>query len=194
MRDLEIEDVITECTKRKANRRRHRRWVLWSLAVVYSVWFAACNVSGPRRSTCAACRLDRLDHNIVGVRWSEFEESECSRWYAANVEPKHDHIWAEAPHCQRFGIPPFSEGYGCRVGEPIAGFSKHAQVRVYRKFRDPLEAKRLFVRLGTRDRESHRMMEALSGWLASDGPESWDEWWAKARSEEASRHNDQSVG
>jgi hypothetical protein len=140
------------------------------------VWFLlSCSISGPRRFTCAACRLDRVDRGFLGFRWSAFEESECSRWYAAHVESRHTHIWASCGHCQRFGIPGIYGGFACSIGEPIAGLSKSFQIRVYQRFRDPMKAKSLFLQLG----HDHQMMGALIEWMETDGKESWDEWWQR---------------
>ena len=48
--------------------------------------------------TCLICRLTRVEKVSAQKTTTEYEENECSLWYAANVEPKHMHVW-EASTC-----------------------------------------------------------------------------------------------
>ncbi len=47
--------------------------------------------------TCVLCRLGRVDTTLFGLTHSTFYENECSRWYPANVELSHAHIWEGEP-------------------------------------------------------------------------------------------------
>ncbi len=51
-----------------------------------------------RRHTCSICRLNRVDYTstITGRVRSTSSESSCSKWYSANVESDHDHIWVRS--------------------------------------------------------------------------------------------------
>jgi hypothetical protein len=178
MRDPVFEPVPAKHTNPAAS-QGHGRKLTVACTILAGVWLLCLSIEGPRRSTCAACRLDHIERGFLGFRWSKYEESDCSRWYAANVESGHPHIWARGAHCRRFGIPGIYSGYACSIGEPIAGLAKSAQLRVYQRFRDPMKAKQIFVRLGNWDSETPRLMTGLCEWADSGDPESWDEWWAK---------------
>jgi hypothetical protein len=52
---------------------------------------------------------------------------------------------------------------------------------VYRHFQDRLEAKRLFIQLGTMDAEGHQLWDALMGWIDHDYPGTWHDWSEKHR-------------
>lgn len=43
--------------------------------------------------TCLICRLRRVDTTSAQQTTTNYEENECSRWYAANVESHHKHVW-----------------------------------------------------------------------------------------------------
>ncbi len=51
------------------------------------------------------------------------------------------------------------------------------QTSIYQHFEDPLEAKRLFIRLGRRDGNNSQIWEALMDWVNADYPGRWDDWW-----------------
>lgn len=131
--------------------------------------------------TCAACRMDRVDQGCLGLRWSYQEESECSRWYAGNVERTHQHVWVEGAHCRRFGIPGVFGGYACSIGTPITGLSKTVQVEIYQHFKDKIEAKHFFIRLGQRGHENYRAWGVLMKWVGEGYPGTWQDWWDKHR-------------
>lgn len=178
MHDPEFEPVPAKQTT-PASSQCHGRKLIVAGAILAGVWLLCLPNAGPHRFTCAACRLDRVDQSSLGFHWSEYEESDCSRWYAANVERSHQHIWAGRGYCRRFGIPWIYGGFACNVGDPIAGLSKSLQLRVYQRFRDQLKAKQLFVRLGNWDSGCSQLMNGLCEWASSDDAEPWDEWWAK---------------
>jgi len=67
-------------------------------------------------------------------------------------------------------------GYTCSIGGPITGLSRTVQIEVYHHFEDPLEAKRLFIRMGQGD---YRDWDALMGWVEAGYPGTWQDWWEK---------------
>lgn len=99
-----------------------------------------------RANECALCRLQKVDSRFLWFRRSETHPNKCSRWYQAHVEPTHTHLWAPCAHCERIGIPGIYGGYACSVGSRITGLSQTVQIDIYRHFKNPLEAKRFFVR------------------------------------------------
>jgi hypothetical protein len=61
---------------------------------------------------------------------------------------------------------------------------------IYQHFTDPLEAKRLFLRLGQMDAEGYQLWEALMGWVVQDYPGTWHDWCERQR--ENGRRNSKS--
>lgn len=54
---------------------------------------------------CALCRLVKIDdENILGRRWSEYEETELSEWYPQHVEAEHEHVWQRSTSSAGFNI------------------------------------------------------------------------------------------
>jgi hypothetical protein len=118
-----------------------------------------------------------VENRFLGVKWStSLELTDCSRWYNARVERSHAHQWVERFHCRRIGIPGLINGFACYIGAPINDLPPTLQVTVYQHFGDPLEAKRLFIRLGRKDVESQRPCESLIDWINRGYPGTWKEW------------------
>ena len=151
------------------------------VAVVLGYGLLCLPLFDQRRFTCFACRLERVDHRVLVFRWSDFRQSECSRWYADNVERTHSHVWAQYAHCRRIGLPGLTSGFACSTGDPISGLSGTLQLRAYQNSREPIRIKRLFIRMGTMDAEGQRLMEGLCDWANADYPGDWEEWLAKHR-------------
>lgn len=149
------------------------------------------------RHTCVVCRLSRLDTTAFGLTRSAYAETDCSRWYAAHVEPRHDHLW-ERGTCRSTGNligMPMSVG-GSPGRFPIHGLPTSVQKEVYRHFADPREAKRLFAgltdartrddRLDEGDFDRGRLtVDALEAWASAGFPGTWDAWWDKSRADHA---------
>src|SRR5690349_18353250 len=114
MRDFELKGLL-----RKHVKQGHGRTITVACVLLVGLWLMCFSRSGSRRSTCAACRLDRVEQHFLGFRWSEYEESDCSRWYVAHVERNHAHVWVNSGYCRRFGIPGIYSGYACTIGSPI---------------------------------------------------------------------------
>ena len=134
-----------------------------------------------RPYTCAVCRADKVDCHVLGLRWSQQEDTDCSRWYRENVERSHAHVWITCTYCRRFGIPGLAGGYACHIGGPLTGLSRTVQMEIYQHFEDRLEAKRLFIRVGETDAETGRLWEALMGWVERGYPGTWHDWWGQHR-------------
>ena len=175
MRDPEFDDEVSRCQKGL----RPGRWLM-RLGLVLTLVPAASILGFPGCSrtpyTCAVCREGKVVHSVLGVTWSDREETDCSRWYQGNVEPSHAHCWTECSHCRRFGIPGLYSGYGCFAGGPITSLSRTIQIDVYQHFKDPLEAKELFIRMGQGD---YRELDALMEWADARYPGTWKDWLGK---------------
>jgi hypothetical protein len=120
--------------------------------------------------------MDRVDHHLLGLKWSRLEETDCSLWYRGNVEPSHTHAWVKCTCCQRIGIPGLFGGYACIIGGPLTGLSRTVQMTIYEHFEDRLEAKRLFICLGQTDGESYRTWKVLMDWVDKGYPGTWHSW------------------
>jgi hypothetical protein len=166
------------------DRRRPKLHLIGSVGIAF---LASCLLGFPgysrRPYTCAACRADKVDYHLLGLTWSDQEDTDCSRWYRENVERSHAHAWIGCTYCRRFGIPGLTGGYACFVGGPLTGLSRTVQMTIYQHFEDRLEAKRLFIRLGQTDAESPRLWEALMDWVDRGYPGTWHDWWERQRAD-----------
>lgn len=139
------------------------------------------NAYSGRRYTCAACRIERVNHRFLAHHWDTLRETECSRWYAANVEPAHAHSWSAYGQCRRIGIPFLYSGFACSMGGRINMFFSACQIEVYEHSRDRMEAKGLFLKCSELDPEGGTVMASLLSWIASDYQGEWKEWLDKAK-------------
>jgi hypothetical protein len=138
VRDPEFDDEEIRCQKQV----RYSRW-LKPLGIAFGAYLGACLLgSGFSRHpyACAVCRENRVEHSWFGLKWSDKEETDCSRWYRSNVERTHAHYWVERTHCRWFGVPGLYGGYSCTIGGPITGLSQTVQIEIYKHFKDRLEA------------------------------------------------------
>jgi hypothetical protein len=170
-----------------ALRGQRKRYLVSILAGLLGLCLLAFASSSRRPYTCSICRKEKVDHECLGLRWSDQVETDCSLWYRSNFEPSHSHTWVQCTYCRRFGIPGLFGGYACVIGGPITGLSRTVQMEIYRHFEDRLEAKKLFIRLGEIDGESARMWKALMEWVEEDYPGTWHDWWEKHRVEDLDR-------
>jgi len=152
--------------------------VIAALAVLGLGWTGLAT-SARMPYTCSACRMNRVDRSCFGVNWSEQQETDCSRWYAENVEPAHAHVWVTGTRCRSFGIPGIYGGYSCTIGGPITTLGGSRQIEIYRHFSDPFEAKRLFMRLGQWDAGVGATYDSLLEWAREGYPGTWTEWQEK---------------
>lgn len=137
-----------------------------------------------QHNSCALCRLTRYDSSGLGRRWSEPEETACSKWYPDNIEREHEHAWARSPSTQLrtvFGTP-----RGIGDSDRPAGFLKltpDEQIEVYRHIPNVDEAQRLFLRMRddmesgdpARHRRVQRTSAALRDWTSSGLRREWED-------------------
>ena len=138
-----------------ALRGQRKRFLVSILAALLGSCLLGFASYSRRPYTCSICRMGKVDHQCLGLKWFDQEETDCSLWYRSNVERSHSHAWVQCTYCRRFGIPGLSGGYACVIGGPITGLSRTVQMEIYRHFEDRLEAKKLFMRL-RRDRRRKR--------------------------------------
>src|SRR5438270_3766258 len=46
-----------------------------------------------RYNSCALCRLGRFDYSCLGIPWSTYRETECTKWYRDQIDARHEHVW-----------------------------------------------------------------------------------------------------
>ncbi len=166
----------------KAPRSRHGRRVFrFALLAFLGYGFFGTPICSRCPYECAVCRLKRVERSCSGLTWTQLKENECSRWYRNNIEPSHSHFWMEGTHCRRFGIPIIYGGYSCRIGNPLTGLPLGLQIKIYKTFKDRLEAKQLFIRLAQLDKQSFNIWKPMMEWIDAGLPGTWDDWWQKRR-------------
>jgi hypothetical protein len=67
--------------------------VVGFIGVVVLLLLSAKEVGSRASYRCLFCRLKRSETKFLGTTRSNDEETDCSRWYRAHVEPAHAHIW-----------------------------------------------------------------------------------------------------
>jgi hypothetical protein len=154
------------------------------------------------RQTCVVCRLHRSDRTCLGLTRSTYSDNECSRWYAAHVEPQHAHTWERSTCVYESNLLGISMRVGCRPGRyPICLLDPSTQLGVYRHFKDPLEAKKLFEgltdaktyndRLDEDDEDrGHLTVGAIREWESAGFPGTWGEWWSRFYAKHVEEHKE----
>jgi hypothetical protein len=157
---------------------RRSRWLIPLGIALGACLVASLLGSGFSRHpfACAVCWENRLDHSWFGLKWSQQEETTCSRWYESNVERTHAHYWVNRTHCRWVGIPGLYGGYSCTVGGPITGLSETVQIEIYKHFKDRLEAKQLFIQMVQTD---YRPWSSLMEWVDQGYPGNWHDRWGQ---------------
>jgi hypothetical protein len=169
---------------------------------VLALVIASCVQVSRLSHSCVVCRLHRVDATCLGLTHSTYSETDCSRWYAAHVEPQHVHVW-ERGTCQYtsnlLGMP---ASVGCSPGRfPIMLLSPTTQMKVYQHFQAPLEAKRLFAnltdakthgdRLDEEDEDrGHLTVDAIEAWESAGFPGEWGEWWDRFYAKHVEEHKE----
>jgi hypothetical protein len=177
-------------------------WSILALGVLALVAAWAIPVSRLNH-TCVLCRLGRVDATCLGLTRSNYYENECSRWYAAHVEPSHEHVWERGTCCYESNLLGMPLSVGCRPGHyPIRKLDPDTQLRVYQHFGDPLEAKKLFAgltdekthddRIDEFDYEDrgHLTVRALKEWEAAGFPGTWGEYWGRFYAKHVAEHEE----
>jgi hypothetical protein len=152
------------------------------------------------RQTCVVCRLTRLDSTYGPIPRSRFYENDCSRWYAAHIEPRHPHVWERGTCVYETDLYGFPRSVGCSPGQfPIHMLSSDTQMRVYQHFKNPLDAKILFTnltdaktyndRLDEEDEDKgHLIVRAMQEWDSAGYPGTWDDWWSRFYARHVEEH------
>jgi hypothetical protein len=173
----------------KARRRRVAlRWI--ALAVVAALLLSPAPIYSKSEDYCVVCRQERAYHRLLPFAWTTTSSTPCSRWYAANVEPTHVHLWDAKPKCTRLGNFLTGTGYACRMSRyPVQMLPPDSQLAFYRRFQDPREAKALFIRLtdprlnrGEDDERGpvgYRMVRTIRAWERAGFTGTWDAWWER---------------
>ncbi|MGC8641796.1 MAG: hypothetical protein ACP5XB_18160 [Isosphaeraceae bacterium] len=174
MFDPKFDEQSKACKRRSGPRRRSLRVVTLLCPASMLASLLGIQIYSRRPYTCAVCRANKLNKQLLGLRWSTQEETDCSRWYSAHVEPAHHHVWVPCTYCRHFGIPGVYGGYSCVVGGPLTGLSRKVQIQIYQHFQNPLEAKRLFIQLGRNCPD--RIWQALMDWVEEGYSGTWAEW------------------
>src|SRR5689334_19479960 len=68
------------------------------------------------RETCVVCRLTRAHSSYGPIPITRHYENECSRWYAAHVEPRHAHVWERGTCVYETNLYGMPRSVGCRPG------------------------------------------------------------------------------
>lgn len=133
------------------------------------------------RHTCVVCRLERMDYNWrFESTTTSYQETSCSKWYSAHVEPMHDHVWSPSSTCvmlnfyhQTLGVSD-SEG---RPGRAIWRLTPEQQMMVYQNSKDPLETRNVFLSLVDsaimQDRHDISIASSLRDWIDSGFSMPW---------------------
>ncbi len=159
-------------------------------------------VGGSLNYTCVLCRLGRVDRTMFGLTHSTYHDNECSRWYSANVEPIHHHLWARGT-CKTllnaFGRP---MGVACNLRQcPIGLLPPSTQMQVYQHFPDRQQAKGLFTNLTDAKTHDDRLDEhdeprgdlivrSLVDWESAGFPGAWADWWTRWWVRHVADHNE----
>lgn len=135
-----------------------------------------------RYYTCALCRASRIDHTseLTGRTRSVFGESSCSKWYQANIEPDHNHLWVRSStvglinfYGQTIGVADNDE----MPGRVIWKLSPDQQIAFYKHIDDPVRARTLFTGLAQPealvDRNDFSILHSLRQWADSDFQGQW---------------------
>lgn len=135
-----------------------------------------------RYYTCATCRTSRIDYTseLTSRTHSVLTQSLCSKWYQANIESHHNHLWVRSStvglinyYGQTIGVSDNDE----MPGRVIWKLSPDQQLELYKHFDDPLRAKTLFTGLAQPealvDRNDFSVLNSLRQWADSGFQEQW---------------------
>jgi hypothetical protein len=150
--------------------------------------------------TCLICRVKRVYTTAAEQTTTRYVENECSRWYAANVELHHNHVW-ERGTCVFMSNPVGGDLTLCNAGHyPIWLLSPTTQLAVYQHFKNPIDARDLFLSLADVKTYNDRLEEdwnkgeltvfALWDWEAAGFPGTWKKWWESWYKKHIVQHNE----
>lgn len=169
-----------------------KTFVRWAVLRVVCLAVTGCFVPVTyEKFTCVICRRFRLTMSYAALPVTKERDNECSLWHAAHVEPSHAHLWERSTCVYETDLLGLSRSVGCRPGHyPIWLLPPSTQMAFYQNFKDPLEAKALFVnltdakthndRLDENDEDKgHLMVRAIGEWQTAGFPGTWGEWWGR---------------
>ena len=130
---------------------------------IVTLMVASCVPISRLGHTCGVCRMSRVDAACFGLTHSTYHDNECSRWYLANVEPKHNHLWERGTYNNTTNLLGVGGRVGCNPGRyPIRLLAPSTQLHVYQHFKDPIEAKKLWLKMAIRCRGIYCRTELIS--------------------------------
>ena len=136
-----------------------------------------------RHNTCALCRFGGFDYSCLGIPWSDYHETECTKWYREHIEPVHEHMWVSGSTEAQRNV--FGTVISIADGDRRALFrlTPSQQVEIYKHIFDPKESKRIFLFLGSDkgsgDQSQRRCIYVAAGtlreWAESGFTATWTE-------------------
>lgn len=162
----------------------------WILVALWFLQILTVASFGSRLSyTCVVCRAKRVDYTYFFLQWSRIQDTDSSRWYAANVETRHAHTWER--HSCRAILSPLGTtvGFACRTDvSPIWSLPAESQLEFYRHYPSPKAAKALFVQFanprfydqavpGSGETQGRLVARAIVEWQLAGFPGTWESWW-----------------
>jgi hypothetical protein len=140
-------------------------------------------------STCVVCRLWRSEIRL-GLTWTRYQDTECSLWYAEHVEPVHSHVWGRTSCAAMINVFGGRMGYACGSRHPILDLPSEDQMAVYQHFKDPAEARKLFLGLEGGEGplgwgRGRLIAQAIRTWHLAGFPGDWESWRERYLAEQA---------
>ena len=163
-------DVVVkpETAPDKSSRKRWpiSWWVLLAFSLLILLFFPFGHETWFK---CAACSMSHSELRIVGILTScSEEETECSKWYRANVESQHEHVWVRGPmgygksiygyifygsdiySPDGYRMPMFMTQIGSRVSGPLFFLGgDSSKLEMYKASPDPVLTRDLFLKLSS---------------------------------------------
>ena len=180
MAEHEYSETASVTSKHKY--RKRRRWVLLVTTILILTFFPIGHETWFR---CAVCSMPHSELRIAGILASSSEqETECSKWYRANVEPHHIHVWVRGPMAYGstlYGLPIYMSQLSSRVSGPIFWLgSDRSKLVMYKKSPDPVLTRDLFLRLarykphGTEEyKRQTELFQRIQDWMESGCEDPW---------------------
>lgn len=159
-----------------------RRLAIYSFIILAILCFLPLTEN--RFFSCAICGMKHDEYRLIGfvVRASE-RDTRCGKWYRANVEPSHGHVWVSAPgaeHCNIFAVSLGTSLQSGRAGGPIVRWNPKVRMLMYQRCPDPILLRTAFLQLS--NWETHKTQERavqvdielkLAAWVDSGLVEPW---------------------
>ncbi len=181
---MSAEQENSEATATNTNKKRWpiRRLILFVFVLLILLFFPFAHETWFR---CAICSTSHSELRILGILASSSEkEGECSKWYRANVEPHHDHVWVRSPMAYGYslcGLPIYMSQSTLLVNGPIVWLSSdRLKIKMYEASPDPVLTRDLFLQLARYkpfDTEEYKhqmeLINRLKHWSESGCQDPW---------------------